>query len=75
MIYIILRKRCEPDYGYGGWTGTDTEYTDVVGYATSEERAEEVLKELRAEESRAQRSRKRRLERYVEYELEEVSEL
>jgi hypothetical protein len=67
---VILEKRTEADYGYGGYTGTDTEYTEILGYVLTEEKAQEKVAELtQADRERKGKRRGLVVSRYYEYEI------
>ena len=72
-IYVIVEETVVADYGYGGWTGTESTHKEIVGYVTSLEAAQKKVKELRAQEKKDEKKRSTQSDvKYKCFEFEEA---
>jgi len=69
ILYVIIEKRTEAIYGYGGYTGEEEVRTEVLGYCRTEEHAREKLVTLRAKADKEPRAK------WIEYDYELATEL
>lgn len=51
-IFVISQKTTLAEYGYGGWTGRETEEIEVLGYVLTEKEADQRVKELTEKEAK-----------------------
>lgn len=67
-IFVIIQTTTESEYGYGGWTGNETDDVEILGYVDTQEEADKEIEKLRLSESR----KKKRHYNSREFSWEEV---
>ncbi len=75
MIYVVLQKTIEPEYGYGGYTGRTLENNAVLGYCSTAEAAQKKVDEFELMEIKRQKRAKGGVGSWHEFRWECISEL